>query len=68
MATKAAGATVVSLESHPAWRAAQRRSAELEAAMRRHPSFQAAPDTTPDDHHAAHHGDHHPVVRQLRAL
>lgn len=36
----AKGATVISLESHPAWRAAQRRSRELEEAMRRHPSYQ----------------------------
>ncbi|MBX7433046.1 hypothetical protein JDV09_13145 [Mycobacterium sp. Y57] len=34
-------ANVVCLESHPAWRAAQRRACELEAAMRRHPSFQS---------------------------
>ena len=39
MTTKTA-ANVVCLESHPAWQAAQRRSSELEAAMRRHPSFQ----------------------------
>ena len=31
-------ATVVSLESHPTWRAGRRRSNEIAAAMRRHPS------------------------------
>ncbi|MGD9619824.1 MAG: hypothetical protein AB7G47_06000 [Mycolicibacterium sp.] len=41
MTTKTAGATVVHLDSHPAWRAAQRRSLELAEAMRRHPSFQS---------------------------
>ena len=41
MATKTVGATVVHLDSHPARRAAQRRSLELAEAMRRHPSFQS---------------------------
>ncbi len=40
MTPEGAGATVVSLESHPRWRAGQRRSRELAAAMRRHPSCQ----------------------------
>lgn len=35
------GATVIFLESHPAWRAAQRRARERSDAMRRHPSFLA---------------------------
>lgn len=42
MATNATGTTVVSLESHPASRAARRRSRELRDAMRRHPSSQSA--------------------------
>ncbi|MCH9733212.1 MAG: hypothetical protein K0U78_01440 [Actinomycetia bacterium] len=41
MATNTLGATVVHLDSHPARRAAQRRSLELAEAMRRHPSFQS---------------------------
>ena len=36
--TTGTGATVVSLESHPGWRAGQQRSADIAAAMRRHPS------------------------------
>ena len=42
MTTKAAAANVVPLETHPTWRSAQRRSEELLAAMRRHPSYQGA--------------------------
>jgi hypothetical protein len=34
----ASGATVIHLESHPAWIAAQRRARERREAMRRHPS------------------------------
>jgi hypothetical protein len=41
MRTNTVGATVVHLDSHPAWRSAQRRSLELAEAMRRHPSFQS---------------------------
>ncbi len=41
MKTNTAGATVVHLESHPAWRAAQRRELDIAEAMRRHPSFQS---------------------------
>ena len=40
MATTAAAANVISLETHPAWRSTGRRSAELRAAMLRHPSYQ----------------------------
>lgn len=40
MTTKTAAA-VVRLDSHPAWQAAQRRSREVEEAMRRHPSYQS---------------------------
>jgi hypothetical protein len=36
-----AGATVIFLQSHPAWAAARRRDRELREAMRRHPSFLA---------------------------
>jgi hypothetical protein len=34
-------ATVVTLQSHPAWVAAQQRARERSEAMRRHPSFRA---------------------------
>lgn len=37
----AQGATVVFLQSHPAWIAARRQERERRAAMRRHPSFLA---------------------------
>jgi hypothetical protein len=37
----ASGATVIFLQSHPAWVAAQRRAHERSEAMRRHPSFLA---------------------------
>lgn len=37
----AEGATVIFLQSHPAWAAARRRDRELRNAMRRHPSFLA---------------------------
>lgn len=40
MTTKTA-ATVVHLESHPAWRATRRQARELDEAMRRHPSYQS---------------------------
>jgi hypothetical protein len=40
MTMAASAANVVSLETHPAWRATDRRSAELRAAMMRHPSYQ----------------------------
>lgn len=33
--------TVIFLQSHPAWAAAQRRERERNEAMRRHPSFRA---------------------------
>jgi hypothetical protein len=42
MTTKAAAANVITLETHPTWRSAQRRSEELMAAMRRHPSYKGA--------------------------
>lgn len=50
MTTNSTGATVISLQTHPAWGRAQRRSQELAAAMRRHPSYQSAPaaDTAHD--------------------
>jgi hypothetical protein len=35
----ASGATVIFLQSHPAWIAAHRLDREREEAMRRHPSF-----------------------------
>ena len=37
----ASGATVIFLQSHPAWVAAQRRARERGEAMGRHPSFLA---------------------------
>lgn len=62
MATKATGATVISLDSHPTWLAAQRRSKEIEAAKRRHPSFQSVPAA--DSYTPAPEA----VVRHLHAL
>jgi hypothetical protein len=44
MATKTATA-VVRLDSHPAFKAAERRSREIEEAMRRHPAFQSRHQT-----------------------
>ena len=41
MGTKAADAVVINLEAHPLWQSAQRYSEEVNAAMRRHPSFQS---------------------------
>ena len=41
MQTNTGSATVIHLESHPAWRSAQRRTHEIAEAMRRHPSFQS---------------------------
>ncbi len=37
----APGATVIFLQSHPAWVAARRQERERRAAMRRHPSYVA---------------------------
>jgi hypothetical protein len=37
----APNASVICLQSHPAWAAAERREEELMAAMRRHPSYQS---------------------------
>jgi hypothetical protein len=37
----ASNATVIPLQSHPAWAAAERRAQERVDAMRRHPSFQS---------------------------
>jgi hypothetical protein len=37
----ASSASVICLQSHPAWAAAEKREEELMAAMRRHPSFQS---------------------------
>ena len=42
MTTKSTAANVVALDTHPAWRSAQRRSEARMAAMRRHPSYQGA--------------------------
>ncbi|WP_157894387.1 hypothetical protein [Mycolicibacterium wolinskyi] len=41
MQKKNVGATVISLETHPAWLAAHPDADALEAAKRRHPSYQA---------------------------
>jgi len=56
---KETGATVIFLQSHPAWIAAQRYERERSEAMRRHPSFLArqyaaasgADDITPAGRH-----------------
>jgi hypothetical protein len=53
MTARSASSNVVSLEAHPAWRSAQRRSDELMAAMRRHPSYQGASLDARDDHSEA---------------
>jgi len=37
----ASRASVICLQSHPAWAAAEKREEELMAAMRRHPSYQS---------------------------
>jgi len=52
MATTAAAANVISLETHPAWRST-RRSAELRAAMRRHPSYQGPRTESREDRETA---------------
>ncbi|MGB8387871.1 hypothetical protein [Mycobacterium sp.] len=39
-------ATVIFLQSHPAWAAAQRRARERSEAIRRHPSFCAQQSTS----------------------
>jgi hypothetical protein len=54
MTTKTAGATVVYLESHPAWRAAQRREHDIAEAMRRHPSFQSRREPVTSGNAAVH--------------
>jgi hypothetical protein len=41
MTRQSASTGVVDLQSHPTWRAAHPRAAEMEEAMRRHPSFQS---------------------------
>lgn len=50
MTTKNAATNVINLQSHPAWRSAQRRSEERMAAMRRHPSYQGSLLDRRDDH------------------
>jgi hypothetical protein len=42
-------ATVIDLQSHPAWIAAHRYDREREEAIRRHPSFRARRDSTQFD-------------------
>lgn len=59
MTAAAAEANVVYLESHPVWRSTRRRSEDLLAAMRRHPSYQGDRPAEREDHTA-------PVL-QLRA-
>jgi len=56
----APGATVIFLESHPAWVAAQRVARERSEAIRRHPSFVAR------RHAAASGGDVAPVTRAFK--
>lgn len=54
MKTKTTSATVVHLESTPAWRAAQRRELDMAEAMRRHPSFQSRLHTVTGGDAAVH--------------
>ncbi|RDH74047.1 hypothetical protein DVS77_33730 [Mycolicibacterium moriokaense] len=52
MTTTATAGNVVFLEAHPAWRVNRRRSQEVLAAMRRHPSYQSKltqPPALPDN-------------------
>lgn len=44
------GATVIFLQSHPAWIAAQRRERERSEAMRRHPSSRRSRAAAAPDH------------------
>ncbi len=54
-------ATVIFLQSYPAWVAAQRRARERSEAMRRHPSFIARQRA------ATSGGDVAPVIRDFKA-
>lgn len=56
----ASGATVIFLQSHPAWAAAQQHARQRSEAMHRHPSFLARQRA------AARGVDAGPVVRNLR--
>nr|BBX76658.1 hypothetical protein MFLOJ_04450 [Mycobacterium florentinum] len=49
----APGSTVIFLQSHPAWIAAQRRERERTESMRRHPSARARRGTAEVDHAVA---------------
>jgi hypothetical protein len=42
------GATVISIQSHPAWAEAERRAHQRTEAMRRHPSFRARQQRGPE--------------------
>ena len=53
-------ATVIFLQSHPAWAAAQRQARERSEAMRRHPSFLAR------QRGAASGGESIPLIRDLK--
>jgi len=55
-----ANATVIDLQSHPVWAAAQRRDRERSEAMRRHPSFVAR------QHAAASGGDVVTAIRDFK--
>jgi hypothetical protein len=54
MTTKTAGSNVVYLESHPAWRAAQRRERDLADAIRRHPASQSRLEPVTSGNTAVH--------------
>ncbi|WP_139272971.1 hypothetical protein [Mycobacterium paraffinicum] len=54
------GATVIFLQSHPLWTAAQRQERERNEAMRRHPAFRARQRA------AASGGDVVPLVRDFK--
>lgn len=53
--------TVIFLQSHPAWIAAQRRERECAESMRRHPSFRGRRGATGVDHAIAAGGRHFTV-------
>ncbi|BBX73369.1 hypothetical protein H7H78_04565 [Mycobacterium shinjukuense] len=58
---KASESTVIDLQSHPVWRAAQRRERQLLEDMRRHPAYQGRLRA------AAMGGDHALGARNLGA-
>lgn len=53
--------TVIFLQSHPVWTAAQRRERERSEAMRRHPAFRARQRAAAPDNEVI------PLIRNFRA-